>query len=105
VRSDLALLRRACRGTARTERRRTPTSPLLAKAQAKLGEAGDEDRTELVDIMGAVADCKERADVTGWSRRAGSSAPAVLSRNVTHDALSHLPRRAQRRRHLPPLPH
>jgi hypothetical protein len=43
----------------------TDLTALLAKAQAKLGEAGDEDRAELVDIIGAIADCKERADVTG----------------------------------------
>ena len=38
---------------------------LLAKAQAKLGEAGDEDRAELADIMAVIADCKERADAPG----------------------------------------
>lgn len=38
---------------------------LLAKAEAKLAEAGDEDRAELIDIMGVIADCKERADTTG----------------------------------------
>ena len=43
----------------------TGLAALLAKAQAKLGEAGDEDRAELVDIMGVIADCKERADATG----------------------------------------
>jgi molecular chaperone DnaK len=37
---------------------------LVAKAQAKLGEAGDEDRAELIDIV-AIEDCKERGDATG----------------------------------------
>ena len=37
---------------------------LLAKAQAKLGEAGDEDRAELIDIVAIIEDCKERGDAT-----------------------------------------
>jgi molecular chaperone DnaK (HSP70) len=38
---------------------------LVAKAQAKLDEAGDEDRAELIDIMEIIRDCKERGDVVG----------------------------------------
>jgi molecular chaperone DnaK len=38
---------------------------LIAKAQAKLDEAGDEDRAELVDIMEIIRDCRERGDVVG----------------------------------------
>jgi molecular chaperone DnaK len=38
---------------------------LIAKAQAKLGEAGDEDRAELIDIVAIIEDCKERGDATG----------------------------------------
>jgi molecular chaperone DnaK len=38
---------------------------LVAKAQAKLGEAGDEDRAELIDIVAMIEDCKERGDATG----------------------------------------
>jgi molecular chaperone DnaK len=38
---------------------------LVAKAQAKLGEAGDEDRAELIDIVAIIEDCKERGDATG----------------------------------------
>jgi molecular chaperone DnaK len=40
-------------------------APLIAKAQAKLGEAGDEDRAELIDIMEIINDCKARGDVAG----------------------------------------
>jgi molecular chaperone DnaK len=38
---------------------------LVAKAQAKLGEAGDEDRAELIDIVATIEDCKKRGDATG----------------------------------------
>jgi molecular chaperone DnaK len=38
---------------------------LVAKAQAKLGEAGDEDRAELVDIVAIIEDCKARGDAAG----------------------------------------
>jgi molecular chaperone DnaK len=38
---------------------------LVAKAQAKLGEAGDEDRAELIDIVAMIEDCKERGDTAG----------------------------------------
>ena len=38
---------------------------LVAKAQAKLGEAGDEDRAELTDIVAIIEDCKERGDIAG----------------------------------------
>ena len=38
---------------------------LIAKAQAKLGEAGDEDRAELTDLIEIMADCQERGDVAG----------------------------------------
>jgi molecular chaperone DnaK (HSP70) len=38
---------------------------LVAKARAKLGEAGDEDRAELIDIVAIIEDCKERGDATG----------------------------------------
>jgi molecular chaperone DnaK len=38
---------------------------LVAKAQAKLGEAGDEDRAELIDIVAIIEDCKERGDTAG----------------------------------------
>jgi molecular chaperone DnaK len=43
----------------------TGIAALVAKAQAKLGEAGDEDRAELVDIVAIIEDCKERGDATG----------------------------------------
>ena len=35
---------------------------LVAKAQAKLDEVGDEDRAELIDIVEVIRDCKERGD-------------------------------------------
>jgi len=38
---------------------------LVAKAQAKLDDAGDEDRAELIDIVEIIKDCKERGDVAG----------------------------------------
>jgi molecular chaperone DnaK len=38
---------------------------LIAKAQAKLGEAGDEDRAELIDIVEIIKGCKERGDAAG----------------------------------------
>jgi molecular chaperone DnaK len=38
---------------------------LVAKAQAKLGAAGDEDRAELIDIVAIIEDCKERGDIAG----------------------------------------
>jgi molecular chaperone DnaK len=38
---------------------------LVAKAQAKLDEAGDEDRAELIDMVEIIKDCKERGDVAG----------------------------------------
>ena len=38
---------------------------LVAKAQAKLDEAGDEDRAELIDIMEIIRDRKECGDVAG----------------------------------------
>ena len=38
---------------------------LVAKAQAKLGEAGDEDRAELSNIVATIEDCKERGDASG----------------------------------------
>jgi hypothetical protein len=40
-------------------------SALVAKAQAKLYEAGDEDRAELIDMVEIIRDCKERGDVAG----------------------------------------
>jgi molecular chaperone DnaK len=40
-------------------------SALVAKAQAKLDEAGDEDRAELIDMVEIIRDCKERGDVAG----------------------------------------
>jgi molecular chaperone DnaK len=42
---------------------KTDLAGLVAKAQAKLDEAGDEDRAELIDIMEIIRDCKERGDV------------------------------------------
>jgi molecular chaperone DnaK (HSP70) len=38
---------------------------LVAKAQAKLGEAGDEDRAELIDIVAMIEACKKRGDAAG----------------------------------------
>jgi molecular chaperone DnaK (HSP70) len=38
---------------------------LVAKAQARLGDAGDEDRAELIDIVAIIGDCKERGDAAG----------------------------------------
>ena len=43
----------------------TGLAALVAKAQAKLDEAGDEDRAELIDIVEIIRDCKERGDVAG----------------------------------------
>lgn len=43
----------------------TDLPALIAKAQAKLDEAGDEDRAELIDIMEIISDRKERGDVAG----------------------------------------
>ena len=40
-------------------------SALVAKAQAKLDEAGDEDRAELIDMVEIIRNCKERGDVAG----------------------------------------
>jgi molecular chaperone DnaK len=42
-----------------------PLAALVAKAQAKLDEAGDEDRAELVDLVEIIKDCQERSDVGG----------------------------------------
>jgi molecular chaperone DnaK len=36
---------------------------LVAKAQAKIDEAGDEDRAELIDMVEMIRDCKKRGDV------------------------------------------
>jgi hypothetical protein len=38
---------------------------LVAKAQAKLEEAIDEDRAELIDLVEIIRDCQERSDVAG----------------------------------------
>jgi molecular chaperone DnaK len=43
----------------------TDLAALVAKAQAKLDEAGDEDRAELIDMVEIIRDCKERGDVAG----------------------------------------
>ena len=43
----------------------TDLAALVAKAQAKLDEARDEDRAELIDIVEIIRDCKERGDVAG----------------------------------------
>jgi molecular chaperone DnaK len=42
---------------------KTDLASLVAKARAKLDEAGDEDRAELIDIVEIIRDCKERGDV------------------------------------------
>jgi molecular chaperone DnaK len=38
---------------------------LVAKAQAKLDEALEEDRAELIDLIGIIKDCQERSDAAG----------------------------------------
>jgi molecular chaperone DnaK len=38
---------------------------LVARAQAKLDEAGDEDRAELIDTVEIIRDCQKRGDVAG----------------------------------------
>ena len=38
---------------------------LVAKAQAKLDETGEEDRAELVDLVEIITDCQERGDAAG----------------------------------------
>jgi molecular chaperone DnaK len=41
---------------------------LVAKARAKLDEAGEEDRGELIDMVEIIRDCQERGDVGGLER-------------------------------------
>jgi molecular chaperone DnaK len=43
----------------------TDLAALVAKAQAKLDAAGDEDRAELIDMVEVIKNCKERGDVAG----------------------------------------
>jgi molecular chaperone DnaK len=43
----------------------TALAALVAKAQAKLDAAGDEDRAELIDMVEVIQNCKERGDVAG----------------------------------------
>ena len=38
---------------------------LIAKAEARLGDAGEEDRAELIDIVGTIRDCELRGDAAG----------------------------------------
>jgi len=38
---------------------------LIAKAEARLQEAGEEDRAELIDIVGTIRDCELRGDAAG----------------------------------------
>ena len=42
-----------------------PVATLVAKAQAKLDEAVDEDRAELIDLVETIRDCQERSDLAG----------------------------------------
>jgi molecular chaperone DnaK len=42
-----------------------PLATLVAKAQAKLDEAVDEDRAELIDLVEIIRDCQERTDLAG----------------------------------------
>ena len=42
-----------------------PVATLVAKAQAKLDEAVDEDRAELIDLVEIIRDCQRRSDLTG----------------------------------------
>src|SRR6516225_4794313 len=42
-----------------------PLATLVAKAQAKLDEAVDEDRAELIDLVETIRDCQERSDLAG----------------------------------------
>jgi molecular chaperone DnaK (HSP70) len=41
---------------------------LLAKARAKLDEAGEEDRTELVDLIETIGDCRDSGDGAGLAQ-------------------------------------
>ena len=41
---------------------------LVAKARAKLDEVGDEDRTELIDMVETIADCQEHGDLAGLEK-------------------------------------
>ena len=42
-----------------------PVATLVAKAQAKLDEAVDEDRAELIDLVEIIRDCQRRTDLAG----------------------------------------
>ena len=42
-----------------------PLATLFAKAQAKLNEAVDEDRAELINLVEIIRDCQRRSDLTG----------------------------------------
>ena len=42
-----------------------PLATLVAKAQAKLDEAVDEDRAELIDLVEIITDCQRRSDLAG----------------------------------------
>ena len=42
-----------------------PVATLVAKAQAKLDEAVDEDRAELIDLVETIRDCQRRSDLAG----------------------------------------
>ena len=42
-----------------------PVATLVAKAQAKLDEAVDEDRAELIDLVEIIMDCQRRSDLAG----------------------------------------
>ena len=42
-----------------------PVATLVAKAQAKLDEAVDEDRAELINLVEIIRDCQRRSDLTG----------------------------------------
>ena len=42
-----------------------PVATLVAKAQAKLDEAVDEDRAELIDLVEIIRDCQRRSDLAG----------------------------------------
>ncbi|MGA2290330.1 Hsp70 family protein [Bradyrhizobium sp.] len=43
-------------------------SALVAKAEAKLDTAGDEDRAELIDIVATIRDCQSRGDAAGLAQ-------------------------------------
>jgi molecular chaperone DnaK len=43
-------------------------SALVAKAEAKLDTAGDEDRAELIDIVATIRDCLSRGDAAGLAQ-------------------------------------